>query len=106
MASPTFIVVGGVAIIGIGMANLLSAEFARKLFYRHGAGSWGPTKSEKVEKAGVGRIRFVLGPALIVVGYLLVMRGWSALARVHETGKKDLRDRRLHRHPHAAALAC
>ncbi|AOW14370.1 hypothetical protein LPB72_03510 [Hydrogenophaga crassostreae] len=75
MASPTFIVVSGVAIIGIGMANLLSEEFARKLFYRHGAGSWGPTKSETVEKVGVALIRFVLGPALIVAGSLLVMRG-------------------------------
>ena len=76
MASQTFTRLSGVAIVGIGMANRLSDDFARKLFYRHAAGSWGPTKSEKVEKVGVGLIRFVLGPALIVVGCLLVMRGW------------------------------
>jgi hypothetical protein len=75
MASPTFYILGGVAMIGLGVANLASVEFARKLFYRHGAGSWGPTRSETVEKIGVAGIRFVLGPVLIVVGGMLLAKG-------------------------------
>ncbi len=75
MESQTFYVLGGVAIVGIGMANLLSEEFARKLFYRHAAGSWGPSKSETFERIGVGIIRFILGHALIVVGGMLLAKG-------------------------------
>jgi hypothetical protein len=75
MTSPALYILGGVAIIGTGMANLLSEAFARKLFYRHAAGSWGPSKSETFEKVGVGIIRFVLGPALIVVGGMLLTNG-------------------------------
>jgi hypothetical protein len=75
MASPTIYILGGAATIGTGMANLLSAEFARKLLYRHAAGSWGPSESETVEIIGVRIIRFVLGPALIVAGCLLLAKG-------------------------------
>ena len=75
MTSPSFLILGGVAMIGTGLAHLLSENFARELLYRYAFGRREPFKSEAVEKFFIRINRFVIGPVLIVLGCLLVVKG-------------------------------
>jgi hypothetical protein len=80
MASQTVLIVGGIAIMGIGAAQLLSHDLARKSLYSRAIGSWRPMRSQKLETIGIMMIRFVLGPALLIAGIMLVAKGLGNLA--------------------------
>ncbi len=76
MASKTVLLLGGFGFIGTGIWHLLSKEFARKFLYARAFGSWRPFESKKIEEIGIALIRFVLGPVLIIVGCLLIAKGF------------------------------
>ena len=75
MPSQTLYILSGVAMIGLGIVYLRSSELARKFLYSYAGGRWRPSSSEKFEKIGIRIIRFVLGPALIAAGFMLVAKG-------------------------------
>ncbi len=79
MPSPGFLILGGVAIAGLGIFTLCSPELIRRELYRSALGSqrfnrWLLTKFVS-EDALVSIHRFTAGPALVIAGCLLLAKG-------------------------------
>jgi hypothetical protein len=69
-----FYVLGGIGMIAIGFGHLLNPEFARQLLVGRGfpVGEW--KISPAAERMGVAIVRFVIGPALIILGCAFLFR--------------------------------
>ncbi len=77
MANQTILLLGGAGIVGTGIWFVLSAELARRALYAYAFGNWRPFKSKKIEDIGIAFNRFVLGPVLIIIGFLLIAKGFA-----------------------------